>query len=349
MRKKSKSNTISTESVSKCPCGQTIKGRPAWIACDTCGQWWHGSCVSLTKDICGIFKAKNLQYVCPVCIVSKVTGNKELQEKDNCVDNLKRPSENDIVEVNSPETQEDFKDSKFTDECSKKLVIVDGLKNPCNFQNSRVIKQEIRKHKGNIPIKYAYPLNSGGVAIHVESEEALETLKLDWPEEAFEGGSSISVHENADIVRCVLKNVAPFLTTDTVNLEVERQTGISVNSRRLRYRDTNRPMPIVLVTCKSKEDLQNIFKSKIVLNKRRVIIKDYQSKKFTPTRCYNCQAFGHIASLCKTEKRCEYCSESHTGSCTEACKCVNCGNHHRASSTSCPVYIAIKERLGSRK
>ena len=89
MRKKSKSNTISTESVSKCPCGQTIKGRPAWIACDTCGQWWHGSCVSLTKDICGIFKAKNLQYVCPVCIVSKVTGNRELQEKDNCVDNLK--------------------------------------------------------------------------------------------------------------------------------------------------------------------------------------------------------------------------------------------------------------------
>ena len=144
MKKKSKSNTISTESVSKCPCGQTIKGRPAWIACDTCGQWWHGSCVSLTKDI------------------------------------LKRPSENDLVEVNSAETQEDFKENNFTDECSKKLVIVDGLKNPCNFQNSRVIKQEIRKHKGNVPIKYAYPLNRGGVAIHLESEEALETLKLDW-------------------------------------------------------------------------------------------------------------------------------------------------------------------------
>ena len=73
------------------------------------------------------------------------------------------------------------------------------------------------------------------MAIHVESEEALETLKSDWPEESYEGGSSISVHENADIVRCVFKNVAPFLTTDTVNLEVERQTGISVNSRRLRY------------------------------------------------------------------------------------------------------------------
>ena len=81
------------------------------------------------------------------------------------------------------------------------------------------------------------------MAIHVESEEALETLKSDWPKEAFEGGSSISAHENADIVRCVFKNVAPFLTT--VNLEVERQTGISVNSRRLRYRNTNRPMPIV--------------------------------------------------------------------------------------------------------
>ena len=187
------------------------------------------------------------------------------------------------------------------------------------------------------------------MTIHVESEEALETLKSDWPEEAFEGGSSISVHENADIVRCVFKNVAPFLTTDTVNLQVERQTGISVNSRRLRYRDTNTPMPIVLIICKSKEYLQYIFKSKIVLNKRRVLIKAYQSKKLTPTRCYNCQAFGHIASLCKTEKRCEYCSESHTGYCTEVYICVDCGNLNHANSTSCPVYIAIEERLGGRK
>ena len=182
------------------------------------------------------------------------------------------------------------------------------------------------------------------MAIHLESEEALEILKSDWPEEAFEGGSSISVHENAGIVRCVFKNVAPFLTTDTVYLEVERQTGISVNRRRLRYRDTNRAIPIVLITCKSKEYLQNIFKSKIVLNKRRVIIKAYQSKKFTPTRCYNCQAFRHIVSL--SEKRCEYCSESHTGYCTEVYICVDCGNHNHANSTSCPVYIAIIERLG---
>ena len=111
-----------------------------------------------------------------------------------------------------------------------------------------------------------------------------------------------SVADQTGIVRCVFKNVAPFLTTDTVYLEVERQTGISVNSRRLRYRDTNRPMPIVLITCKSKEDLQNIFKSKIVFNKRRSIIKANQSKKFTPTRRYNCQAFGHIASPYKRRK-----------------------------------------------
>ena len=83
--------------------------------------------------------AKNLQYLCPVCTVSKVTGNRELREKDNCEDSSKRPSENDSVEGNSLETQEDVKEIKFTDECSKKLVIVDGLKNPCNFQNSRVI------------------------------------------------------------------------------------------------------------------------------------------------------------------------------------------------------------------
>ena len=58
-RKKVESKS-KTDSLSICPCDKTLKGRPSWIACDKCKQWWHGSCVSLTNEICAIFSVVKL-------------------------------------------------------------------------------------------------------------------------------------------------------------------------------------------------------------------------------------------------------------------------------------------------
>ena len=108
-------------------------------------------------------------------------------------------------------------------------------------------------------------------------------------------------------------------------------------------------MPIVIATCESFEDLQKILKSKIILNKKSVKIHAYQSKRYTPTRCYNCQEFGHIAAICKKESRCELCAETHTGLCNREYKCVNCGSRHTSGSKSCPVFESLKARLLSRR
>ena len=340
----------SKDSASTCPCGNTLKGRPAWIQCDSCEQWWHGSCVSLTREICAIFKAKNLPYICPTCTVNN------LKIKDT-VDTSK-PESGEQFQYSQDCTQADKEDQGNSDSeqaCftessgkTKNILIVDGLKNPSDFQNSRIIKEEIRKFKGDIRIKYAYPLNRGGIAIHTESEEDFKLLKSEWPEEAFHGGSSISFHENDNVPRCIFKNVLPHLKDEFITLEVKKQIGISVNVRRLKYRDTGKPMPVVIVTCASFEDLQLLFKSKMLLCRKSIRINSYKSKKNTPVRCYNCQEFGHVAAICKNSNKCEYCSEDHSGSCSNECKCVNCGNRHPSSSASCPVFIAIKERLLSR-
>ena len=56
-----------------CPCGSNIKGKASWIACGKCSQWRHGSCVNITKEICRIFRNKNLPFLWPHCINSKRT------------------------------------------------------------------------------------------------------------------------------------------------------------------------------------------------------------------------------------------------------------------------------------
>lgn len=350
---KKKTKTVSD--ANKCPCGKTLKKKPAWIACDKCSQWWHGNCVNLTKEICGIFREKNLPFVCPVCIVSNFSlANRIDKNSDN------NSASESVTCKSSSSCSKDICDKEIKDssdsnilssstQSAKNFVIIDGLKDPKKFQDSRVIQKEIRKHKGDIQVKYAFPLNRGGIAVQVESEKEKESLKEQWPEGAFMSGGSLSVHERSYTPKCVLKNIATFHSTDKIEQEVEKQTGVRVSARRLKYRDTGRPMPIVVVTCDNSKDIQCLFKADISVHQRRVKVEPYNSKRFTPTRCFNCQEFGHIAVLCKNNKKCENCAEDHQGSCVSSSHCVNCGNSHRASSADCPVYIAIKERLLSRR
>ena len=53
---------------------------------------------------------------------------------------------------------------------------MDDLKNLGKYQNSRTIKEEIRKIKGDIRIKYAYPLKRRELEIHTESEADIDLL-----------------------------------------------------------------------------------------------------------------------------------------------------------------------------
>ena len=348
MRKKNKSNAVT----SLCPCGETVKGKPAWIACDNCQQWWHGNCVNLTRELCSIFKTKNLSFLCPKCIVSKLPESKLPKTDTDCNQtNLCKSALNQNINEQDSEAQKGETVELLSPETHnyKNLVIIDGIKTPGKYQNSRNIQKEIRKHKGEIQMKYAYPLNRGGIVVHVETEQEVEILKADWPAEAFCNSTGISVHDNSQIPRCVFKNTSPVHSSEVIREEVRNITGLSVSVRRLKYRDTGRPMPIVVVTCESQENLQVLLKSKIQINKKVIKVVPYQSKRYTPTRCFNCQEFGHIAALCKKEERCEKCAENHKGKCVNSFRCVNCGGGHPASSLSCPAFTDIKERLLKRR
>ena len=296
-----------------------------------------------------------MPFTCPCCITAKINNtelnssvaeSKALGERREFVDSVLSDDKNKSSSLNHspPEAHQ-----KPLENNNKHLVIIDGIKDPTRFQNSRDIQKEIRKYKSGVQMKYVYPLNRGGIAVHVEKEEEVDILKEEWPEEAFSSGSSLSVHENNVIPRCVFKNIPAFHSTEIIKEEVIKQTSVVVSARRLRYRDTGRPMPVVVITCKSHEDLQTLLKSKIIIGKSSVKIVSYQSKKYTPTRCFNCQEFGHIAINCKKNQRCEKCSDIHSGACVLSYKCIICSGPHPASSTCGPVYVAIKEKLLNRR
>ena len=63
-----------------------------------------------------------------------------------------------------------------------------------------------------------------------------------------------------------------------------------------------------------------------------------------PTRCFNCQRFGHFKSNCTRPSVCAKCGEKHEGeSCQSPAKCVNCFGQHPSFSKQCPKFIQEKQ------
>ena len=64
-----------------------------------------------------------------------------------------------------------------------------------------------------------------------------------------------------------------------------------------------------------------------------------------PTRCFQCQKFGHGKQSCRSHAKCYRCSEDdHDGlTCDKPIKCANCNLDHMSSSKECPVYLKEKQ------
>ena len=63
-----------------------------------------------------------------------------------------------------------------------------------------------------------------------------------------------------------------------------------------------------------------------------------------PTRCFNCNKFGHTATFCKSKYTCLKCSsvEHTTHNCiSKGLTCVNCHQSHMSNSKQCPKFLEI--------
>jgi hypothetical protein len=68
-------------------------------------------------------------------------------------------------------------------------------------------------------------------------------------------------------------------------------------------------------------------------------------------QCFNCQRYDHIDKICRYERRCSVCVESHNDS---TCKitmnkrqCVNCESNHSIWSFQCKVRIIEKDKISN--
>ena len=128
---------------------------------------------------------------------------------------------------------------------------------------------------------------------------------------------------------------------------------LKVAPLRRRPRDHHSPTKhnSVIVYMDNAEAADKCIKTGFYINHAR-----YMPEKYTPqlriTQCFNCQAYGHLASQCKHKPACGKCGGEHT---TRECNsvefsCIGCGGDHPAWHHECPKRIEVsKKRAETRR
>ena len=72
----------------------------------------------------------------------------------------------------------------------------------------------------------------------------------------------------------------------------------------------------------NRDDATNALKNGVVIENLFIMPEPYcYCPAKNPTRCFNCNSYGHVANFCKGEPTCAKCSNQHkTTDCTEVIK-----------------------------
>jgi len=132
-----------------------------------------------------------------------------------------------------------------------------------------------------------------------------------------------------------LKGVIVGVTHDITEEELAAETGVdrAVRITKTEHGRRVKTTAVLLVFSANTSELPE----HVTVGYRRFRVRVYGP---TPTRCYQCQLYGHTAKACKAHVTCPKCAGRHT---YEECdkrqpKCANCNGAHSTAYKGCPSY-----------
>ncbi|KAG0412239.1 hypothetical protein HPB47_010599 [Ixodes persulcatus] len=207
-------------------------------------------------------------------------------------------------------------------------------------QNPLTLSTEVNEAAAAAILRHRFT-NRGGLMVEVAETTTVDRLlKL-----RLLGGVPVK----ATVPRTYLQNGGlvkgvPLWHTDAEITSFLQQDGV-IAARRLYRRqgksgEAAQPTDRVLLTFRPNTDRP----SRVNLGFTKHDVTEFIE---APTRCYNCQALGHVVKYCKGAAKCKKCAQSHS---TKDCKgeapfkCANCGGDHPASYVNCKARLTALSR-----
>jgi len=256
--------------------------------------------------------------------------------------NKKRKKDNEEESVST----DDDSEREEIDERREEIKMIIRFKEGQGIKGVNPIEltNELRKQAGEI--KCARVLQDGALMVRCENEEQRDKVKKMKVvcKQVITGCNQIGVKS----WMCGVITGVP-LEISMKELMRNIKGGNVIEAKRLqRNREGNKEESLSVML---RFESSDILPSKMMIGYVSFRVREYVR---APLRCYNCQRYGHIASVCRAKKRCARCGEEHDyGECggSEA-KCCNCGGGHNVAYGGCEVRkraVEIqKERDGNK-
>ena len=236
-------------------------------------------------------------------------------------------------------------------------VVVNSIVDPKQTKNSSTIKTEMSKKFSQKKFKTVMKRANGDIIVELETEVEAKELVSTWDTSLF-GGSNCRSTKKRQADSVVLKDVPlPEDISETGMSEDDLNRAISLkypNAKIERFKKDGKPMHIVKITPETQDQTEELLQAGFAIGNLWVRAEKAINKPRV-IQCYNCLQLGHIAKVCKQNKKCSKCAKEGHGylDCNltnhDDFKCGNCNGKHIAISSRCPLIQKKVQELSMRE
>lgn len=220
-----------------------------------------------------------------------------------------------------------------------------------SLPNEAIIQKIQQERPDGKEVVAVRKLPSGDLRLFLTNERTKATLLQDRSWTAC-FGKSCSIAENIYkvLVHSIrVDSIDPRRAEDVAKLQEENQalhdglkiTRLSWLNRGHAPGKTHGSLIVGVAT----EQMANWIIRRGLVSNFAIHLAEYYSPESRLTQCFKCQAYGHVAPVCRKAEACGYCAGKHN---TKDCvtqsqlKCTNCGKKHPAWNHDCSVRQAAK-------
>lgn len=156
--------------------------------------------------------------------------------------------------------------------------------------------------------------------------------------------------------KLLIKGVPNHLDEDQIREDIKAEQNIDEKDYKIRLINNPKFHYNRIEITTSEEIVYKMLNNRLIIGFRTCYIEPL----IKPIQCHNCCKFGHVATIegknnCRNEAKCLRCGQDHNiRECKieredrEHIKCANCKLDHPANSSTCAIYIKIKNNLDKK-
>ena len=225
------------------------------------------------------------------------------------------------------------------------LVLSGGVDKTKVFGHASMLK-ELSLLFPRIKLVHSSTKPNGLIFLAFSTKEDAQKVFDGWTSTYIGTNTKINFYQEGNNKSVIIKNVPVSISESDLLNSISEQYSSCKSVKRFIKNGT--ALQVIQVAFDAITDFDAILENGVFIDSLFLTCDKFVQLR-QPTRCFNCNSFGHTASNCRGKTTCGKCGNSHrTTECeSDIKKCKNCDGPHAAFDKRCPRYIELLNKMNS--